>query len=588
VIHNRYQILGVVGRGGLGVVYRVADILYSGANIFALKELSDPAPGARQQFELESRWLQALDHNNIPHVRESFEWDGRRYLVMDFVDGENLEQYLHRLGHPLPEDQALRWMLPICDALQYLHTRKPPLLHRDVKPANIIVTPSGHPVLVDFGIAKAHLPGMNQTLTFVRKAGTEGYAPPEQYAATGMTGPWSDVYALGATLYQLLTGKAPQTAVERITGVSPMARPQALNPLVTPRTDAAIMRALELKPANRYQSVTEFAAQMMEALQATKFAVSAPDIAPLPSQTAQTPAVNSSYISPSAPPISPPVIRPARSPISPSLPPVISRPAGGVSGPGGSGGSVGSGGSGGYAPAAPTPSRAASLPPLGAPIPSNLPAMSTGLYTPTPTSAPSMAAPFAAPRATVAAAPLEAPVAGARSAPRIVSKPAITGARTGAKTGALAAAAPQRERRGPSLGVLIGVLIVLMVVVAGLAFAAYNTLAPPDRSTPTASVTGYFNALEQQNYSRAWQFDAASRNDPNTQASFTAALDADDARYGKVVRYTITSSQSDTTGHSDYMVSVTRAKAPNAPLTYAVSVTQYSGPLWLIDSAASQ
>ena len=149
---------------------------------------------------------------------------------MDYVDGENLEQYLRRLGHPLPEDQALRWMLPICDALQYLHTRTPPLLHRDVKPANIIVTPGGHPVLVDFGIAKAHLPGMNQTLTFVRKAGTEGYAPPEQYAATGLTGPWSDVYALGATLYQLLTGQVPQTAVERITGVSPMPRPHALNP----------------------------------------------------------------------------------------------------------------------------------------------------------------------------------------------------------------------------------------------------------------------------------------------------------------------------------------------------------------------
>ncbi|HKT37019.1 MAG TPA: serine/threonine-protein kinase, partial [Ktedonobacterales bacterium] len=461
VIHNRYQILGVVGRGGLGVVYRVADILYSGNNVFALKELSDPAPGARQQFELESRWLQALDHNNIPHVRESFEWDGRSYLVMDFVDGENLEQYLHRLGHPLPEDQALRWMLPICDALQYLHTRKPPLLHRDVKPANIIVTPSGHPVLVDFGIAKAHLPGMNQTLTFVRKAGTEGYAPPEQYAATGMTGPWSDVYALGATLYQLLTGKAPQTAVERITGVSPMAHPRALNPLVTPRTDAAIMRALELKPANRYPTITEFAAQMMQALQASKFEVSAPDIAPLASQTAKTPVVNPSYVSPNAPPIIPP----ARSPISPSLPPAISRPAGGSSGPGG------------YPPIAPS-QRAASLPPLGVPIPSNLPAMSDGLYAPSPASAPPLAASSAP-----SAASLQASVAGPRSAQRVVSNPAIsgaqTGARIGAKTGSLASAAPQRERHGPPLGVLIGVLVVLMVVVAGLAFAAYDNFVPP-------------------------------------------------------------------------------------------------------------
>ncbi len=278
VVRNRYRILAVVGRGGLGVVYRVADILFNSHNVYALKELSDPSPGARKQFALESRWLQELDHNNIPKVRDSFEWDERVYLVMDYVDGENLEQYLRRHGRPLAEEQALRWMLPICDALQYLHTRTPPLLHRDVKPANIIVTPDGHPVLVDFGIAKAHMPGMNQTVTFVRKAGTEGYAPPEQYAATGLTGPWSDVYGLGATLYQLLTGQVPMTAVERITGVVPMPRPRDLNPAITPLTDAAIMRALDLKPANRYQSVTEFAAQMMEALQQGRFAASGPGI----------------------------------------------------------------------------------------------------------------------------------------------------------------------------------------------------------------------------------------------------------------------------------------------------------------------
>ena len=163
-------------------------------------------------------WLQSLDHNHIPKVREHFEWFGRLYLVMDFVDGENLEQKLQSAsGRPFPEDQVLRWFLPVCDALQYLHTRVPPILHRDIKPANIIVTPAGHVVLVDLGIAKAHLPGANQTGTFARKAGTEGYAPPEQYTASGQTGPWSDVYALGATLYQLLTGRVPPTAIERVT-----------------------------------------------------------------------------------------------------------------------------------------------------------------------------------------------------------------------------------------------------------------------------------------------------------------------------------------------------------------------------------
>ena len=545
IVRNRYRILSVVGRGGLGVVYRVADVLYSSNNVFALKELSDPAPGARKQFELESSWLQALDHNNIPRVRESFEWDSRSYLVMDFVDGENLEQYLRRLGRPLPEDQALRWMLPICDALQYLHTRTPPLLHRDVKPANIIVTPGGHPVLVDFGIAKAHLPGMNQTLTFVRKAGTEGYAPPEQYAATGMTGPWSDVYALGATLYQLLTGHVPQTAVERITGVAPMPTPRTLNPAITPGTDAAIMRSLELKPANRYQTVMEFAAHMMEALQLSRFHASAPDVSPLPSGSSLPPQ--------SAPPAT-------------SMPPQWQQ-------------------SGAYdlynawgsrSPAAPA---SASLPPLGNPIPSNLPmgtrAMTSGaLSAPSAPSAPSSSPPPRAPSATPYSSTASSMTRNTEAALRPMDLKRLDDVK--------------RRRRGPSIRVLIALLIVLMIAVGGLSVFAYNTFAPPDRSTPQASVTGYFDALEQQNYTRAWQYSSASRNDPGAEASFTGALSADDARYGQVTRYTVTQSQSDNAGHTDITVSVTRASAPNAPLTYAVSVTQYSGPLWLIDSATSQ
>ena len=559
VVRSRYKILAVVGRGGLGVVYRVSDILFSSNNVFALKELADPAPGARQQFELESRWLQALDHNNIPRVRESFEWDGRSYLVMDYVDGENLEQYLRRLGHPLPEDQALRWMLPICDALQYLHTRTPPLLHRDVKPANIIVTPGGHPVLVDFGIAKAHLPGMNQTLTFVRKAGTEGYAPPEQYAATGLTGPWSDVYALGATLYQLLTGQVPQTAVERITGVSPMPRPHALNPLVTPGTDATIMRALELKPANRFQTVMEFAAKMMEALQLSRFDSNPPDVSPLTSSPGATSAI-SAISAISQPP-------PGRTPSETSWP-RAGAPAAQSSGP--------------YAPAAPrtpsprTPSPPAptSLPPLLSPLPSNLPHMGQAGHM------------GQQPRRALNSGALAAS-AGAQAtpsaAPPRISAPSIAGARTATQM-----PAPKPARRGPPLAVLIGLLAVLMVAVGALSLFAYDSFAPPDRSTPQASVTGYFDALEQQNYGRAWQFSAASRNDPSAQASFATALSTDDARYGKVMRFSVTSSQTDSTGHTDVTVSVTRASTPTAPLTYAVSVTQYGGSLWLIDSASNQ
>jgi len=546
IVRNRYRILAVVGRGGLGVVYRVADILYSSNNVYALKELSDPAPGARKQFELESRWLQELDHNNIPKVRESFEWDERVYLVMDYVDGENLEQYLHRLGRPLPEEQALRWMLPICDALQYLHTRTPPLLHRDVKPANIIVTPGGHPVLVDFGIAKAHLPGMNQTVTFVRKAGTEGYAPPEQYAATGLTGPWSDVYGLGATVYQLLTGQVPQTAVERITGVAPMPRPRVLNPAITAGTDTAIMCALDLKPANRYQTVTEFAAQMMETIQHMRRPVSGPGVASFSSATSQPPTT-----------------------WTPSNPRSgVSGPSGVSSAPGAQRPRMPTG------PVSPAAGLSANLPPLGAPIPSNL-----GAGAPPGTSQAGMSLPQPPSALATSSAPRMAPTitqmrTSASSISERVSKPEVS--------------APKSKRRGLPLGALIGVLVALMVIVGGLSVVAYQNFAPPDRSSAEATVTGYFNALEQQNYGRAWQYSAASRNDAGSQSTFTSALTDDDARYGKVLSFTITQTQSDNAGHTTDTVSVTRANAPSTPLNYVVSVTQYDGATWLIDSASNQ
>lgn len=549
IVNNRYRILAVVGRGGLGVVYRVADILYSSKNVYALKELADSSPGARKQFELESKWLQELNHNNIPKVRESFEWDERVYLVMDYVDGENLEQYLRRTSHPLAEDQALQWMLPICDSLQYLHTRTPPLLHRDVKPANIIVTPGGHPVLVDFGIAKAHLPGMNQTVTFVRKAGTEGYAPPEQYAATGLTGPWSDVYGLGATLYQLLTGRVPQTAVERITGDTPMPRPRAINPKISAVTDAAVMRALELKPANRYQTVTEFAAQMMEAIQQAKFAssgpggqqrseangpMSMPPASQRPHQSLPQPQAQRPPAYPFGPGVNP-------NPMSPQRPAAVASPP-------------------------PT-----SLPPLGAPIPSNLTASlppSDAISGPLIPSAPRLQPTRPASSSTPSRAEMHMP-------PGAVTATRLQGAQA-------------EKRRVMSLPALIGALVVLMVIIGGAAMFAYQYFAPPDRSTVQASVNGYYNALEQQNYARAWQYTADSRNDPNSQANTVNALSSDDGRYGAVMSFTVNQVQSDNSGHIVATVTVKRAKSPDSPLTYTLSLTEYGGSTWLIDSASSQ
>lgn len=197
-----------------------------------------------------------------------------------------------------------------------------------------------------------------------------------------------------------------------------------------------------------------------------------------------------------------------------------------------------------------------------------------------------MVAPVAAPM--VRQMPAQPAQMAAPAAPTYAAPPAPSPMIT-RKTEALAQPKkPKRERRGPSLAVLITILVVLMVAVGGLAVFAYNTFAPPDRSTPQVTVNGYFDALEQQNYSRAWQYSSASRNDPGSEASFADTLSSDDARYGKVLRFTITQSQSDNAGHTAVTVSVTRSSAPTAPLTYLVSVTQYSGPVWLIDSASNQ
>jgi serine/threonine protein kinase len=540
IIHGRYRILRIVGRGGLGTVYQVADVVYGANTIFALKELADTNSGARKQFELESRWLRELNHDSIPKVREGFEWDGRVYLVMDFVDGENLEQYLRRTGRPLPEAQALRWMLPICDALHYLHTRMPPLLHRDVKPANIIVTPGGHPVLVDFGIAKAHLPGMNQTVTFVRKAGTEGYAPPEQYAATGLTGPWSDVYALGATLYQLVTGRLPRTAVERITEMEPMPRPRDLVPTISPLTNQVIMRALDLKPAGRYQSVIEFASALTDSLRVLGGIGSAGGAA-------------------------------AVSPISGGSVPGSSRPTGVGSFP--------------DLPPAPQPLQPrAPLPSLGEPLPNNLTgqaehagqvgyggqvapgALAVAPHTPTPTSSPP---------APLNAAPAFAPQAAERGGRTYPSKPDVS---SQTKT-------PDYPRSRPPI--LMGLIVVALLVVAAGAFYAYRNFTTLDRSTPQATVTGYFHALSQQDYATAWRYDAGSRNNATAQAPFVQSLQADDESYGVVRSATITQVTMTTSTQATVTVSVLRGSSKE-PMTYTIELSQYNGSTWLIVTAGNQ
>ncbi|HKV85389.1 MAG TPA: protein kinase [Ktedonobacterales bacterium] len=520
VVRERYLIENTVGRGGLGTVYQVRDEVYGKGNVFALKELIDQSSGARKQFELESQWLQSLDHNSIPKVREHFGWHDRLYLVMDFVDGDNLEQKLSRLGgRPMAEQQVIAWILPICGALQYLHTRIPPILHRDVKPANIIVTPTGHPVLVDLGIAKEHLPGAGRTATFVRKAGTEGYAPPEQYTAAGQTGPWSDVYGLGATLYQLLTGGIPPTAVERVALDHKLLSPRAINPNISAQTDGVIRKALEIRPADRFQSVAEFARAL------------------------------------AGQPFTPAVERGASPPLPyPSVPPNYSARQD-------------------FARSAP---GATSPMPVSSPTPGGVHARRPG--DPAATRPMSTGALPTQPRPAINRAALETP------APADVASADWKSSRDNDS----ATSDDGKRRRWFRSPVLLSAgLLVVIALGVFLGLTAIHNLTPPDRSTPNATITGYFTALRGRNYSRAYDYLTNSQTNITDRASVLDSLAADDDHYGRVLSARIVSIENDSGGKVAAQVAVTRALAPNTPRTYAIELSQYSGNTWLIDGIAT-
>jgi len=253
VLNQRYRIVKLLGQGGFGAVYRAWDMNLKRA--FALKENLDLSPESVRQFEREASFLADLHHPNLPRVIDCFViQDQGQYLVMDYIEGETLEEKMNRVGGPLPEAQVLPWITQVCEALTFLHTQKPPVIHRDIKPANIKVTPEGKAVLVDFGIAKAQKGQMQTTLG--ARAVTEGYSPPEQYGH-GVTDVRSDLYALGATLYHMLTGIPPVESVQRYLGSS-LPPPRRINQSVSPATETAVLKAMDIDMSNRFQSAEAF------------------------------------------------------------------------------------------------------------------------------------------------------------------------------------------------------------------------------------------------------------------------------------------------------------------------------------------
>ena len=190
ILRERYKIIELVGRGGMGATYRAEDLRLQG-RFCAVKEAlpdpdisSDELEQSREQFYQEASTLARLDHPNLPKVSDYFSESNRDYLVMDFVPGQDLKEKLTnalRQGHPLPERQALVWADQLCNALGYMHTQDPPVLHRDIKPGNIKVTPAGNVKLVDFGLVKLLAPDDQRTITVVQGRGTVQYTPLEQY-----------------------------------------------------------------------------------------------------------------------------------------------------------------------------------------------------------------------------------------------------------------------------------------------------------------------------------------------------------------------------------------------------------------------
>jgi eukaryotic-like serine/threonine-protein kinase len=286
ILNNRYRVITLLGQGGFGAVYRAWDINLESSR--AVKENLETTPEAQRQFKREAQILDKLSHPNLPRVIDHFIIPHQgQYLVMDFVEGSDLREMLQHSGGPLPEAQVLEWIGQVCEALNYLHSQNPPVIHRDIKPANIKITPSGRAMLVDFGIAKVYDP--NSATTRGAQAVSPGFSPVEQYGSGSHTDVRADVYALGATLYMLLTGRPPLDAVDRNMGAR-LPEPHTLNPQISVQVEKAILHALTLYPEQRTPTTAELRRELTEGRAGIRVAVPGSAAAGLYTPAAAAPA----------------------------------------------------------------------------------------------------------------------------------------------------------------------------------------------------------------------------------------------------------------------------------------------------------
>lgn len=255
LLRQRYLIVGIAGRGGMSAVYRAVDSRQANRGV-AVKEMSqnflneEERAVAIARFQQEYQLLNKLSHPNLPFIYDFFNEGDRFYIVMDFIEGKTLFEMLKQNGgQPMSVAQVVDYALQLCDVLSYLHAQQPPIIFRDLKPTNVMIRSDGRLFLIDFGIARLFKEGQQQDTVLL---GSPGYAPPEQHGSA-QTNPRSDIYALGATMHCLLTGRDPFNNPDRF--VFPTVR--QFNPLVPTELERLILCMLSADERSRPASALE-------------------------------------------------------------------------------------------------------------------------------------------------------------------------------------------------------------------------------------------------------------------------------------------------------------------------------------------
>lgn len=260
VIAGKYEILKEVGRGGMSVVYLAMDTHLN--RNWAVKEIRKTGKTKNDEIIensilVEANLIKRLDHPALPRIVDIIDNGETIYIVMDFIEGESLDKILSEYGAQ-PEEKVIEWAMQVCDVLSYLHSQKPPIIYRDMKPANLMLKPNGNICIIDFGIAREY---KEENLADTKVLGTKGYAPPEQY--NGQTDPRSDIYALGMTMHQLLTGVDP-TSGEQYASV------RYWNPELSEGIEVIINKCVEPAAENRYQNCQDLLLDLQDPTKVTR------------------------------------------------------------------------------------------------------------------------------------------------------------------------------------------------------------------------------------------------------------------------------------------------------------------------------